>query len=533
MPDSLVKKLKKTTRLPSPPGTALEILRLSQQDDVSIGDLASTVASDPALSVRLLKYANSAMVGMSKEVTSVRDAVMLLGIRSVRLMALSFSLVSTNDGAACPGFDYGQFWSHSVACAVACRYLARQDPRVAPEEAFAGGLLSHIGKLVLAVGMPREYSAILEKAGGTLGDTRQKEHEKFGISYPKLGSQLLEEWGIPGRLACAIRCQLEADNEDTPEDLRFFATLLGNAARIADFLCQHPLNKAPAHTSGQHGESTHEESAQPGNPANGGNEESDDQPFEPLVQCGLFDTAEAACETVDAICKEFKELATILSLHQGIVNNAAEIQAQAGEALGELSLAAQFKSDAIEKENKGLQQKAFTDALTGIPNRAAFDRRLCEAWAEAVRASRPLGLVMLDVDHFKKFNDTFGHRTGDAVLKSVANCLPPCVRSVDFVARYGGEEFAAIFPNVDRLTAAQLCVKMRKAVEDCVVDFEEKQHRVTVSLGSCVLVCPGPPFTPHMLIEVTDQLLYRSKQKGRNCCSMKQIQPAGQLVTST
>ena len=94
MPESLLHKIKRTTRLPSPPGTALQILELCQREDVAISELADTLAADPALSLRLLKYANSPLVGVSKEVTSVRDAVVLLGIRSVRLMALSFSLVS-------------------------------------------------------------------------------------------------------------------------------------------------------------------------------------------------------------------------------------------------------------------------------------------------------------------------------------------------------------------------------------------------------------------------------------------------------
>ncbi|HSW45134.1 MAG TPA: HDOD domain-containing protein, partial [Phycisphaerae bacterium] len=106
MTGSLLSKLKSNSRLPSPPGTALHLLELCQQDDVSIVDLANTLAADPALSLRLLKYANSAMMGCGKEITNIRDAVMLLGLRSVRLMALSFSLVTTNDPRACRGFDY-------------------------------------------------------------------------------------------------------------------------------------------------------------------------------------------------------------------------------------------------------------------------------------------------------------------------------------------------------------------------------------------------------------------------------------------
>src|SRR6185369_17267427 len=101
----------------------LEILRLCQQDDISISQLSDTLAADPALSLRLLKYANSAMFGVSKEITSVREAVLMLGVRSVRLMALSFSLLSQDDDRACKGFDFTLFWSHSLALAVSARNL--------------------------------------------------------------------------------------------------------------------------------------------------------------------------------------------------------------------------------------------------------------------------------------------------------------------------------------------------------------------------------------------------------------------------
>ncbi len=103
MTGSLISKLKSGSRLPSPPGAALRLLQLCQDDDVSIADLADTLAADPALSLRLLRYANSAIVGTGKRITSIREAVLLLGIRAVRITALSFSLVNLNDSRACRG----------------------------------------------------------------------------------------------------------------------------------------------------------------------------------------------------------------------------------------------------------------------------------------------------------------------------------------------------------------------------------------------------------------------------------------------
>lgn len=490
----LLKKLKGSSRLPSPPGMAIQILQMCQMDDVSIGDLADTLASDPALSLRILKYANSALVGASKEITSVRNAVVLLGLRSVRLMALSFSLVSADDPSACRGFDYDRFWAHSVACAVSSRYLAGHGVAPVPEEAFATGLLAHIGKMVFAIAMPEHYPSVLQVAGGTLGRTEKYEAGSLGASHHDLGADLLIDWGIPQRMAQAVRHQHTPDKVDGDEVVRKLAAILGAATNMADILCEAgPQNTLAARR-------------------------------QLLIESFFFNEPEEFDQALEVVTDEFKELASILSVSDGMMRTPAEIQAEAGVVLSELSLATQLESEAIEQENKGLQEKATKDALTGIANRAAFDDRLVKLWEETSRKQCPIALVMLDVDHFKKFNDSFGHQTGDAVLKAVGGCLPKMVREVDFVARYGGEEFAVILPNADRMVAAGICVKLRKAVESLVVEFEGRKHNVTVSIGAALLPRASAPFSPKKLLEAADQQLYVSKEKGRNCCSMKQLQ---------
>jgi len=490
----LLKKLKGSSRLPSPPGMAIQILQLCQSNDVSIGDLADTLAADPALSLRILKYANSALVGASKEITSVRDAVVLLGLRSVRLMALSFSLVSADDPSTCRGFDYERFWAHSVACAVSARHLAGHGAAPAPEEAFATGLLSHIGKMVFAIAMPDHYPSVLQVAGGTLGRTEKHEAGNLGASHHDLGADLLIDWGIPKSMAQAVRFQHAPDKVDDDPIVQKLAEIVGVATNVADILCQ------------------------------AGPESTVAARRQLLIDSSFYHNPEEVDQALETVGAEFKELAGILSVSDGMTRTPAEIQAEAGVVLSELSLATQLQSEAIEQENKGLQEKATTDALTGIANRAAFDDRLIKLWDESSRKQCPIAMIMVDVDHFKKFNDSFGHQTGDAVLKAVGGCLPKMVREVDFAARYGGEEFAIILPNADRMTAAGICVKIRKSVESLSVAFNGRQHRVTISVGAALLPRAGAPFTAKKLLEAADQQLYVSKEKGRNCCSMKQLQ---------
>lgn len=496
----LLDQLKKAARLPSPPGAALQVLRLAQQEDVSLTQVAETLSSDPALSVRILKYANSALVGVSREITTLREAVVLLGMRSVRMMALSFSLISTRDPRACPGFDYTQFWSHSLAHAVAARHLAKSRGGVPPEEAFAAGLLASIGKLVFAVAMPAEYAEILEHAGGTLGETAQFEQQRLGMNYIRAGAELLGDWGIPARLCTAVRYQAVPKDPNLAPDVQALVGVVSDARQYIQLVCSPPKSDA----------ATEDGSSGPGGEGQSGQ------------RLDLLGTMQ----------REYRELASILALHKSQDMDVDQIQAEAGEVLSELSLAAQLHTNAVERERKVLQERVWRDGLTGIANRAAFDRELEARWAEAVSTGRPIALVLMDIDFFKKFNDRFGHRTGDAVLKAVAGCIPPCCRSVDFAARYGGEEFAMILPNADRLVAASVCVAVRRAVENKELAFEGNCHRVTISLGAALLPRPSALYTAAMLVEAADQQLYRSKSKGRNCCSMIQlpIQPPRPVV---
>jgi diguanylate cyclase len=157
---------------------------------------------------------------------------------------------------------------------------------------------------------------------------------------------------------------------------------------------------------------------------------------------------------------------------------------------------------------------ARTDALTGLANRRAFDEELARRHAEFQRHRKPFSVMMVDVDHFKKFNDTYGHQAGDEVLRQVAKTLRDHSRGMDLVARYGGEEFALICPGASADVLKEHAERLRQAVEALLFDFEGKKVRVTASFGLAHLL-PGE--ATKSLVERADQALYASKQAGRNC----------------
>jgi len=160
--------------------------------------------------------------------------------------------------------------------------------------------------------------------------------------------------------------------------------------------------------------------------------------------------------------------------------------------------------------NVRLEALATIDGLTGLKNRRAFEERLVDEIARSRRTVRPLSLLLLDIDHFKQYNDSFGHPRGDDVLREVARHLTRCMRDTDYAARYGGEEFALLLPDADKEGALQLAERVREQIEQATWDGRP----VTVSIGVATLA--GELATPEVLVEQADRALYRSKQNGRN-----------------
>ncbi len=164
---------------------------------------------------------------------------------------------------------------------------------------------------------------------------------------------------------------------------------------------------------------------------------------------------------------------------------------------------------------------ATTDPLTGVGNRAAFDARLALELERAARDGSEVGLLMIDADNFKRFNDTYGHQAGDRVLQAVARLFDENVRRVDYVARYGGEEFVVIAPSITKEGIACLAERLRAAVEANTLKWEGDNLHVTISIG--VAIASGfhdVQAAAVSLIRAADANLYAAKCAGRNRVSL-------------
>jgi len=165
------------------------------------------------------------------------------------------------------------------------------------------------------------------------------------------------------------------------------------------------------------------------------------------------------------------------------------------------------------RERARFEQAALFDGLTGIHNRRWFDDTLTRVVRRAAYDRTTLSVALLDIDHFKRFNDDYGHAAGDRVLQTVAKTLSTDLRPTDLVARFGGEEFVVILPGTDHVGACVALNRLREAVARTTVDCGETLPQVTISVG---IATATPDEEPSQLVARADAAMYRAKQAGRN-----------------
>ena len=222
-----------------------------------------------------------------------------------------------------------------------------------------------------------------------------------------------------------------------------------------------------------------------------------------------------------AVMEDGKEREAEVFLHHAdghrlpVVIRASALRDGEGNIIGAIEC---FSNNAslIDTRSKlrAMRQAVMSDPLTGLGNRKYLEGRLSAVVAEYHSNASPAGLLFIDADHFKRVNDTYGHNTGDQVLRMIARTLRHALRSTDTLGRWGGEEFIGILPGLQEKAALQqIAEKVRTLVEYSRLDVDGQGLTVTVSIGATLL---RPDDTPELLIGRADQLMYRSKQTGRN-----------------
>lgn len=192
---------------------------------------------------------------------------------------------------------------------------------------------------------------------------------------------------------------------------------------------------------------------------------------------------------------------------------------------GNLERTVEERTRELREANERLETLAVTDGLTGVYNHRRFQETLAQETLRSARNQRKFSVLMVDVDHFKRFNDTLGHPAGDELLRRLARTLKGTLRASDFIARYGGEEFALILPDTDKEVGLQVAERLRSAVEQ-ELNTSDFGQRVSISVGLATFAEDGE--APHDILIAADKALYEAKHSGRN-----RVVAAGDVLEKT
>ena len=233
-----IEQLRISGQLPSPKGVALAIMEISQREDATLDEVTRLVQTDPALSSRLLRMANAASHGSSSNgrmVVSINEAVLRLGMATVRQLAMGFSLIDQYPQGLCTAFDYPGFWSYSLFMAVASQELGRVVRVGTPDELFACGLLAQIGSLGLVTVYPADYAAILEKQASGIS-LAELERDRLGVDHTEFTAAIMADCGIPKALVEPVYYHEAPEASDFTVGSRPYqlAHLFFQARRMAD-----------------------------------------------------------------------------------------------------------------------------------------------------------------------------------------------------------------------------------------------------------------------------------------------------------
>ena len=486
-------RLERCRTLPTLPALALKVLDLCQKEDLNLNEIATVIGNDPALAAKLLRMANSPVSGLKRPARTVSHALALLGVNTVRTLALSFSLASDMKKTG-KGVQQG-VWKRSILAAISAREIARVVESRLAEEAFLAALLQDIGALALAQIEPKICAANHERAKGDHTLLIDLEREAFGSDHAEVTQWLLTRWKLPGIFGDAAGTSHTVHGAvDARDDTAQIEKIVRLSGWIADIWLRD--DAAPAIETAR------------------------------LRAHAILALSE---ERLSPVLKEIAsamtgEVAQLFEVDVGSPDDIQQILEQAKEALVEASFRAEQEADEarqsateLEQKNRVLAEESQTDKLTRLANRDRCDRYLAEQFQLAQLKGKPISVLFCDVDFFKKVNDGYGHAVGDIVLVNVAGLLSQRMRQADLVARYGGEEFVILLPDTPAVGAKVVAERLRARVEAAAIDYgSEKTMRVTISVGSASHE-PGSSFaSPIELVKAADDALYAAKRGGRN-----------------
>lgn len=487
-------------KVPSSPALAAKILEAADDPTATVDDFAELIHMDPALSARLLSMTNSAACAQRSPVVTIQRAVALLGINRVRTVSLGFQLVSHIDRlGGCP-FDMKMFWQQSLLRGCLARAFAETIIPACAEEAFLVGLLQDCGCVLLVQLLGKPYADLCQ-ARLSPSAFYEAEQRQFPFDHVQAITVLARDWHLPEAIVGPISHQhTEAQISEFPTDsekLSLISYLVGSV-RLSNASTVHDCEPSIAGLA---------------------------------VGLGLNDEVLAAC--FQHAAESYRETAQLLS---GIVPEDLDVTDLLSEANAHLTATVESERDEAAKERARLasalgeyRDRAAHDPLTGLLNRGALTDALQDALDESAVQEKTISIFFLDIDDFKSLNDTFGHQTGDQVLREVACCLRDTVTNAGIVGRYGGEEFLLAVVGLTESAAEQLAADLVDSVRRRIIPEISHDRSITCSVGALWGI-PTMDASTDQMVHAADELMYQAKRQGKDRWCFRSLGPQDQIL---
>lgn len=490
-------------QLPTLPTVACRLLELLKDPETTIEAVTNVVKSDPAISAKLVKSANSSYFGLRSEVKDVDRAVSLLGTTISTSLTLSFVLTDDSLKAGPLAGHYRSYWKQSVVQAAAAETLAVCREGRPNGEYFLVGLLLGIGRLAMLKTIPTEYFAALERANIERLPLRDVEREMLGFDHAEIGAKLMENWKLPQSFSSALTvlnqplADLESRNQSSALSLDLAVVM---SAAVGDYYCAAAKGRALEQMR--------------------------------ILESTLFAAKGLTLDDYLQKCESrIQRTGELFDVDVTDLGNSSELMIQANEQLVQLTLrehisntqsqlqqaALSEEKTRLEEQNRVLQSQAIHDPLTELYNRKFFDESLAKETNRCQRQASPVAVIFADVDRFKQLNDTHGHAFGDFVLREIAQRFKDSVRNSDIVARYGGEELVILVHQPTEKGLETLANRIREKVAATPFSQGHTSVQVTCSLGAAIAI-PGrrERNVGTRLLGAADEAMYSAKHSGRN-----------------
>src|SRR6056297_333639 len=497
----VLKEVIESGSLPTLSTVASTLINITGKEETTTYDISKLIAQDVSLSTKILKVVNSSFYNFPNEVSTIQQAVAILGTNAVRSLVLSFSFLNLERPRHGSGFNYEQFWEQSLAAAVTAKLIiAKVSKDRDPEDIFTVSLLQKLGKLIFASAYRELYDELLQEAAGDEERLLQLEEDRIGANHAYIGGEAARHWNFPDSLAIPIAHHHKPSGYTGKDaglltDIRVahLASLVANIMYSGKSIGYHTPFRDGARKMFK----------------------LDTNAIDQILN-GVNTEVEAAAKYFGLKIQgtaSIPELLQEANIELSLLNMSYE---QMNRELVQAKLQLEKLTTELEEKNTYLEGIANLDGLTEIYNHRYFQEFLDKEISRTGRLDNRLSLILADIDNFKKFNDFYGHQAGDYVLREVAALGSGLLREYDLLARYGGEEFVVVLPETDQEDAETVAEKLRAAIEQHPFRFQGDDYRVTCSFGLAVYDGSTKPIKKTELIERADRALYQAKKKGRN-----------------